>query len=288
MERRHIKKAIFPVAGLGTRFLPVTKSIPKEMLPIVDKPLIQLAVEEAAEAGCEEFIFVTGRGKGAIEDHFDHAVELEQALKASQKAEALQRLTAQLYRPGSVSYVRQQEPAGLGHAVWCARNFIGDEPVAVILPDDLIKAPQGCLKQMVDRYEGGNMIAVMEVERELVSRYGVIDPGETRGRLVEVRGLVEKPAPAEAPSQLAVVGRYIIEPEVFTELNHATRGAQGEVQLTDSLARRVGHSSFTGYLFEGARYDCGSKLGHLQANIAYALDRPELAGPLRAWLSALG
>jgi len=282
-----IKTVIFPVAGLGTRFLPVTKSIPKELLPVVDVPLIQLAVEEAVEAGCERFIFVTGRGKGAIEDHFDHAVELERSLEAHGKRDELTQLSRLIRTPGSVQYIRQQEPAGLGHAVWCARHVVGDEPVAVILPDDVIKAPQGCLRQMVDRYEGGNMIAVMEVEEEVVSRYGIVTPGAQEGRLVDVRGLVEKPSLAEAPSRLAVIGRYIIEPEVFQVLGHTARGRQGELQLTDSLAQRVGFAPFKGYLFEGERFDCGSKLGHLQANVAFALDRPELGDALRGWLSAV-
>lgn len=287
MTSRSIKKVIFPVAGLGTRFLPVTKSIPKEMLPIIDKPLIQYAIEEAVEAGCEEFILVTGRGKSAIEDHFDHHYEIEHALKAQAKTEALQLLEHTIYPPGSISYVRQQEPLGLGHAIWCARHLIKNEPVAIILPDDLIKAPIGCLKQMVDQYQSGNMIAVMEVAEEEVSRYGIVEPGLDHGPLVEVRGLVEKPSISEAPSQLAIVGRYIIEPEVFAELSHKERGAQGEIQLTDSLAKRIGQSSFVGYRFHGTRYDCGSKFGHLQANIAYALDHSELSEKLKIWLSSL-
>ena len=281
-----IKTAIFPVGGLGTRFLPATKAMPKEMLPVVDKPLIQYAVEEAAEAGCERFIFVTGRGKGAIEDHFDHSFELEHTLKAHNKQEALEALHEVLNAPGEVAYVRQQEPAGLGHAVWCARHLVQDEPVAILLADDLIKSTPGCLKQMVERYEGGNMIAVMEVPEAEVSRYGILSPGAREGGLVEVRGLVEKPTPSMAPSRLAVVGRYIIEPGVFGELERKERGAHGEIQLTDSLARRISHAPFTGLEFEGTRYDCGSKLGYLQANVAYALDRSELSDDLRAWLRA--
>ena len=286
MTTRPIKTAIFPVGGLGTRFLPATKSMPKEMLPVIDKPLIQYAVEEAAEAGCEQFIFVTGRGKSSIEDHFDHSIELEHTLRAHARDEALELIEQMIYKPGSISYVRQQEPAGLGHAVWCARHLIRDEPVAVLLADDLIQAERGCLKQMVEAYRGGNMVAAMEVEQREVSLYGIVDPGEQRGRELEVRGLVEKPSPEEAPSRIAIVGRYIIEPEVFGELDRRERGAGGEIQLTDSLARRVGLSPFKAYLFEGLRFDCGSKLGHLQANLAYALAREELAAPLRAWLRA--
>ncbi len=290
-----IKTAIFPVGGLGTRFLPATKAMPKEMLPVVDKPLIQYAVEEAAEAGIEQFIFVTGRGKSAIEDHFDHSFELEYALRAHSKDEALEVTRAMMRTPGSVSYVRQQEPAGLGHAVWCARHLIQDEPVAVLLADDLINtgdAP-GCLSQMVNTYDsegvrGGNMVALMEVERSQTQSYGMISPGEERyieeSRLIEVKGLVEKPPPQEAPSRLAVVGRYIIEPGVFKELAAQERGAGGEVQLTDSLAKRVGQAPFQGLVFKGSRYDCGSKIGFLTANIAHALERPELSESLREWL----
>ena len=281
-----IKTAIFPVGGLGTRFLPATKSMPKEMLPVVDKPLIQYAVEEAAEAGCERFIFVTGRGKSAIEDHFDHSFELEHTLIANNKEDALEQVREMVTTPGSVTYVRQQEPAGLGHAVWCARHLVGEEPVAILLADDLIHGAPGCLKQMVDHYRGGNMVALMEVPDEEVSRYGVISPGAQEGRMVEVRGLVEKPPLAHAPSRLAVVGRYLIEPGVFRELDRKERGAHGEIQLTDSLARRVSHAPFFGYRFEGERYDCGAKLGYLQANVAYGLARPDLSPDLMRWLKA--
>jgi len=279
-----IKRAIFPVGGLGTRFLPATKAMPKEMLPVVDKPLIQYAVEEAVEAGCEEFIFVTGRGKAAIEDHFDHSFELESALALHSRERALEAVRAMVRPPGAVAYVRQQSPAGLGHAVWCARHLVGEEPVAVLLADDLIRATPGCLQQMVSRYEGGNMVAVMEVEAREVSTYGIVSPGEVRGGLVEVRGLVEKPSLSAAPSRLAVVGRYIIEPGVFAELDRQERGANGEVQLTDSLARRVGAAPFWGLRFTGTRYDCGSKVGFLQANVAYALADPALGPELAPWL----
>jgi len=286
-----IKKAIFPVGGLGTRFLPATKSMPKEMLPIVDKPLIQYAVEEAAEAGVEEFIFVTGRGKSAIEDHFDHSTELEDTLAARGKDSALEVVRAMMREPGSVAYIRQQEPAGLGHAVWCARHLIGDQPVAVLLADDLIlpqKGKPGCLAEMVTAWQetGGNMVAAMEVAPDQTSSYGIITPGETKGILTEVKGLVEKPQPKDAPSNLAVVGRYIIEPGVFTELAQQNRGAGGEIQLTDSLAKRIGQAPFHGALFSGERFDCGSKLGFLQANIQFALSRDDLASDFSTWLKA--
>jgi UTP--glucose-1-phosphate uridylyltransferase len=286
-----IKKAIFPVGGLGTRFLPATKSMPKEMLPIVDKPLIQYAVEEAAEAGVEEFIFVTGRGKSAIEDHFDHSTELEDTLAARGKDSALKVVRAMMREPGSVAYIRQQEPAGLGHAVWCARHLIGDQPVAVLLADDLIlpqKGKPGCLAEMLTAWQetGGNMVAAMEVAPDQTSSYGIITPGETKGILTEVKGLVEKPQPKDAPSNLAVVGRYIIEPGVFTELAQQNRGAGGEIQLTDSLAKRIGQAPFHGALFSGERFDCGSKLGFLQANIQFALSRDDLASDFSTWLKA--
>ncbi len=281
-----IKKAIFPVGGLGTRFLPATKALPKEMLPVVDKPLIQYAVEEAATAGISEFIFVTGRNKTAIEDHFDHSTELESVLTAKGKIEALDVVRDMMQEPGSVSYVRQQEPAGLGHAVWCARHLIGDAPVAVLLADDLIHG-KPALAEMMQAYKGGNMVALMEVPHEDTSSYGIIEPGSDSGREVEVKGLVEKPDADKAPSRLAVVGRYIIEPEVFNILGSQARGAGDEIQLTDALAQRIGHAPFTGYRFEGQRFDCGSKLGFLQANIAFALDREDMAEKLSDWLQSL-
>ena len=273
-----IRKAIFPVGGLGTRFLPATKSMPKEMLPVVDKPLIQYAVEEAREAGIEEFIFVTGRGKTAIEDHFDHAYELQTMLKSRHRDEALAMVKATIPGPGQIAYTRQLEPLGLGHAVWCARNFVGMEPVAVLLADDLILGKTGCLKEMIEAYNdvGGNMVAVMEVPDVDISSYGVIAPGTVQGRLIEVRGLVEKPPAAEAPSNLAVVGRYILQPSVFEDLGRFERGAGGEIQLTDSLARQLGSGPFNGFRFAGRRFDCGSKVGFLEANIAYALDRDDM------------
>ena len=278
-----IKKAIFPVGGLGTRFLPATKAMPKEMLPVVDKPLIQYAVEEAAEAGVEEFIFVTGRNKTAIEDHFDHSFELEETLAAKGKDEALHLVKDMLHNPGSVFYVRQQQPAGLGHAVWCARHLVGSEPVAVLLADDLILGAS-CVKEMVDAYKGGNMVAVMDVPHEQTGSYGIVTPGADDGRILLVEGLVEKPDPSSAPSNIAVVGRYIITPEVFETLDEQERGAGGEIQLTDALARQIGKAPFSGVRFSGERFDCGSKLGFLQANVAFGLNNDAMRDQLRDWL----
>lgn len=284
-----VRKAVFPVGGLGTRFLPATKSMPKEMLPIVDKPLIQYAVEEARAAGVEELIFVTGRGKQAIEDHFDQAVELEEMLERRGKDDQLRAVREINLTPGQISYTRQQEPLGLGHAVWCARNLVGREPFAVLLADDLVMSDTPCLKQMVDAYEetGGNVVAVMEVEKEHVDRYGVLKVGKDDGRLAEVKGLVEKPKPAVAPSNLCVIGRYILMPEVFDELSRMERGAGDEIQLTDAMARLVGRQPFHGLRFEGTRFDCGDKLGFLQATVAFALQRPDLEGGLRGYLATL-
>lgn len=286
-----IKKAIFPVGGMGTRFFPATKSIPKEMLPVVDKPLIQYVVEEAAEAGIEEFIFVTGRGKSAIENHFDHSRELEQTLESLNKNDALKQIRNMVHASGSIAYIRQQDPAGLGHAIWCARNFVGDEAVAVLLADDLIKPASGaksCLAEMVEAWQacGGNMVAAMEVARNEVSSYGIITPGQKSGTLTEVKDLVEKPKPEDAPSQLAVVGRYIIEAGVFGELSKMQKGAGGEIQLTDSLARRIGKAPFHSLTLNGTRFDCGSKLGFVQANIAFALERDDLGTDLKQWMKA--
>ena len=278
-----IKKAIFPVGGLGTRFLPATKAMPKEMLPIVDKPLIQYAVEEAAAAGIEQFIFVTGRNKSAIEDHFDHSFELEHSLAVRGKDAAMDVVGGMMKVPGSVIYVRQQQPAGLGHAVWCARHLVGDEPVAILLADDLIKG-RSCMKEMVDAYDGGNMVAVMDVPRDQTGAYGIVTPGKTHGQKVDIAGLVEKPMPADAPSTTAVVGRYIISPSVFDTLSLQEQGAGGEIQLTDALAKQIGTAPFTGLHFSGERFDCGSKVGFLQANIAFGLDNPDMADALQEWL----
>ncbi len=275
---KRVRKAIFPVGGLGTRFLPATKAMPKEMLPVVDKPLIQYAVEEASAAGIEDFIFVTGRGKSAIEDHFDFSHELHQILVERNKIKELESIANLLPIPGQVVYLRQQEPLGLGHAVWCARRLAEDEPVAVLLADDLIKAETPCLKQMVEVYErtGGNVVAVMDVPREQTSRYGVLKPGRDDGRLVEVKGLVEKPKPAAAPSTACVIGRYILQPEIFDELDLQETGAGNEVQLTDAMARLIGRQPFHGLRFEGRRFDCGDKAGFIEANIAYALAHPDI------------
>jgi len=277
---KRVRKAIFPVGGLGTRFLPATKAMPKEMLPVVDKPLIQYAVEEAQAAGIEEFIFVTGRGKAAIEDHFDHSYELQSVLAERGKTVELEALRRWLPKPGQAAYTRQQEPLGLGHAVWCARDLIEDEPFAVLLADDLVLAEVPCLKQMAEAHAeaGGNMVAVMEVPRAHTNRYGVLDVAGDRGRLVEVRGLVEKPAPEKAPSTLSIIGRYILQPEVMLHLGRREKGAGGEIQLTDALARMIGRGSFHGFRFEGTRFDCGDKVGFFEANIAFALARDDL-GP---------
>ena len=279
-----IKKAIFPVGGLGTRFLPATKAMPKEMLPVVDKPLIQYAVEEAAAAGIEQFIFVTGRNKTAIEDHFDHSTELETVLIEKDKADALEVVRRMLREPGSVSYVRQQEPAGLGHAVWCARHLVGTEPVAVLLADDLILGAPA-MAEMTSAYTGGNMVALMDVPASDTGAYGIITPGSKQGNLTEITGIVEKPSPDKAPSSKAVVGRYILEPKIFDELGKGRRGAGGEIQLTDALAARIGHAPFHGLNFSGERFDCGSKIGFLKANIAFGLARDELQGDLSQWLA---
>lgn len=279
-----IKKAIFPVGGLGTRFLPATKAMPKEMLPVVDKPLIQYAVEEAVAAGIEQFIFVTGRNKTAIEDHFDHSTELEAVLIEKDKADALELVRRMLREPGSVSYVRQQEPAGLGHAVWCARHLVGTEPVAVLLADDLILGAPA-MAEMTSAYTGGNMVALMDVPASDTGAYGIITPGSKQGNLTEITGIVEKPSPDKAPSSNAVVGRYILEPKIFDELGKGRRGAGGEIQLTDALAARIGHAPFHGLNFSGERFDCGSKIGFLKANIAFGLARDELQGDLSQWLA---
>jgi UTP--glucose-1-phosphate uridylyltransferase len=281
-----IRKAVFPVAGLGTRMLPATKAIPKEMLPVVDKPIIQYALEEARAAGIEHFIFVTGRGKSAIEDHFDRAYELDDVLIKKGKTAELEAVSSWVPKPGELSYTRQQEPQGLGHAVWCARHLVGNEPFAVILVDDLITGEVPCLKQMVDAHAqtAGNLVAIEEVAAEHTNRYGVLDPAADDGRLVEIRGLVEKPDPAEAPSRLAVIGRYILLPEVFDHLARGQVGAGGEIQLTDAMARMIGNQPFHGVRFAGRRFDCGARLGYLEAIVACALARPELRDGVQAIL----
>ena len=276
---RPVRKAVFPVAGLGTRFLPATKAIPKEMLPVVDKPLVQYALEEAQAAGIEEFIFVTGRGKSAIEDHFDNAPELAGVLDARGKSAEIEAINGWLPDPGRISFTRQREALGLGHAIWCARSFVRDEPFAVILPDDLIQADAPCLKQLIDVYEetGGNVVAVMDVPREHTNRYGILDVSEDDGRLASVAGLVEKPDPGKAPSTLSIIGRYILQPQVLAELDRHETGAGGEIQLTDALAATIGRVPLHGLRFEGRRYDCGDRAGYIEANIAFALKRDDLA-----------
>jgi UTP--glucose-1-phosphate uridylyltransferase len=272
-----IRKAVFPVAGLGTRLLPATKSIPKEMVTIVDRPLIQYAVDEAREAGIEELIFVTGRGKSALVDYFDHAYELEATLKA--KGKGLGPLEPSNARFGEVVTVRQQQPLGLGHAVWCARHIVGEEPFAVLLPDELMVGKPNCLAQMVEAYEkvGGNIVAALEVPESETHKYGVIDPGRTDGRLTEIRGLIEKPPPGAAPSNLMLPGRYILQPEVMRALDAQEKGAGGEIQLTDGIAKLIGEQPVHAYRFDGERYDCGSAAGFVIANIAIALRREDVA-----------
>jgi len=283
-----IRKAIFPVAGLGTRFLPATKAVPKEMLPVVDRPLIQYAVDEALEAGIETMIFVTGRNKNAIEDHFDMAYELERI--QADRGKSLAALEGTRLTPGNAIFVRQQEPRGLGHAIWCARDIVGDEPFAIILPDELlIGREQGCLAQMVAQYDqvGGNLVCALEVPMADTPSYGVIDPGERDGVLTQVRGLVEKPAPGTAPSNLMLPGRYILQPEVMALLATQEAGAGGEVQLTDSMARLIGKQPFHGVTFDGERFDCGSKLGFAQANFALAARDPAMGAELKSWARTL-
>lgn len=282
MKSTKIRKVVFPVGGLGTRFLPATKSMPKEMLPVVDKPLIHYAFEEAKAAGIEQFIFVTGRNKHAINDHFDHVHELQTVLSVRNKRAELERTSDWLPEAGSILFVRQQEPLGLGHAVWCARHLIGDEPFAVILADDMVLAKQPCLKQMVKAYGqvGGNILGAMEIPREQTGSYGIIDIDPSaqvdNARLVRARSLVEKPSPKQAPSTLSIIGRYILQPEIFKALDGQKPGAGGEIQLTDAINQLTRKQPVYGYRFEGTRYDCGSLTGFVAANVAYALDRPEL------------
>lgn len=281
-----VRKAVFPVAGLGTRFLPATKAIPKEMLTVVDKPLIQYAVDEARAAGIEDIILVTGRDKGAMEAHFDHAVELEAVLEKRGKQAELETVRECMVPTGHLSATRQHAPLGLGHAVWCARQFIRDEPFAVLLPDDLILAEPGCLGQMMQVYAeiGGNIAAVEDVPRAQTNRYGILDVVEDDGRLARAQGLVEKPNPAEAPSTLSIIGRYILQPQVFEHLDRHEKGAGGEIQLTDAMAKTIGEIPFHGLRFDGTRFDCGSKAGFVEANVAFALARDDLSGDVRGAL----
>jgi UTP--glucose-1-phosphate uridylyltransferase len=282
-----VTKAVFPVAGMGTRFLPATKSVPKEIMTLVDRPLIQYAIDEARAAGITEFIFVTSRGKGALEDYFDHAPQLEQELKNKNKTQLLEVLESTNMDSGAIAYIRQHKALGLGHAVWCARRLIGDEPFAVILPDDVIAADKPCLQQMIEAYEetGGNMVAAMEVAPERASSYGVLDIAEDMGQMVKVNGMVEKPKAEDAPSNLAVIGRYILSPSVLTNLNSIKSGSGGEIQLTDAIARDIELSNNVyGFRFKGQRFDCGSKSGFLQATVSFGLAREELRDDLKGYL----
>ena len=288
--KRKVTKAIFPVAGLGTRFLPATKSIPKEIMTLVDRPLIQYAIDEARAAGIKEFIFVTSRGKGALEDYFDHAPELEGSLRKKGKKELLKTLKNTNMESGAIAYIRQHKALGLGHAVWCARRLIADEPFAVILPDDVIAAEKPCLQQMTEAYEetGGCMVAAMEVPPEKAPSYGVLDIKEDMGSMVSVRGMVEKPSLDEAPSNLAVIGRYILTPKILQNLQKMKQGAGGEIQLTDAIAQEIeAERDVYGYRFRGHRFDCGSKAGYLQATVAFGLSRPELRGEFQTYLDEM-
>jgi len=290
MKTRKITKAVFPVAGLGTRFLPATKSIPKEIMTLVDRPLIQYAIDEARAAGIKEFIFVTSRGKSALEDYFDHAPELESELRRKNKTDLLEILKDTNMDSGAIAYVRQNRPMGLGHAVWCARRLIGNEPFAVLLPDDVIAAETPCLQQMVEAHAetGGCMVAAMEVAPKRTSSYGVLDIAEDNGSIVKVKGMVEKPKPEDAPSNLAVIGRYILTPKVLTNLNKIKQGAGGEIQLTDAIAQETKKpGNVFGLRFRGQRYDCGSKIGFLQATVAFGLSRPEFGEEFADFLHAL-
>ncbi|MDQ3246841.1 MAG: UTP--glucose-1-phosphate uridylyltransferase [Pseudomonadota bacterium] len=287
MTSKSVRKAVFPVAGLGTRLLPATKTMAKEMLTIGDRPLIQYAVDEAREAGIEQMIFVTGRGKSALVDYFDYAFELETTMKAAGKS--LAPLEASRSRFGEVVSVRQQQPLGLGHAVWCARDIVGDEPFAVLLPDELMLGKPNCLAQLVEAYEkvGGNVVAALEVPDSETHKYGVIDPGQTDGRLTEIRGMVEKPAQGTAPSNLMLPGRYILQPEVMRELDAQETGAGGEIQLTDAMAKMIGKQPFHACTFVGERHDCGGAAGFVIANLALALGRDDVAPKVREYLSSL-
>ncbi|MDI3306334.1 MAG: UTP--glucose-1-phosphate uridylyltransferase GalU [Acetobacteraceae bacterium] len=282
-----LKKAVLPVAGLGTRFLPATKAMAKEMLPVVDRPLIQYAVDEARAAGIEQFCLITGRGKTAIVEHFDVAYELEKTLEERGKDDILAELRTITMEPGSIVTVRQQVPMGLGHAIWCARAFIGDDPFAILLPDDLMLCDVPCTAQLAEAYRetGGNVVAIEEVPRDRVNRYGVLDVAEDKGRLVSVKGLVEKPPPEKAPSNLTIIGRYVLMPEVIDALSEMERGTGGEVQLTDGMAKLIGRQPFHGLRYEGRRFDCGDKTGFLEAQIAFALKRPDMAPAVREFLA---
>lgn len=285
----NIKKAVFPVAGLGTRFLPATKALPKEMLPIVDKPLIQYAVEEALNAGIEQIIFVTGRGKTALEDHFDKSFELENTLETKNKNETLKEITEIIPETGTIIYTRQNEPLGLGHAIWCARDIVGDEPFAVLLADDLVKSKKPVLSQMIQRFKRlrSSMVAVMEVDNKDTDKYGIISGNDIEDNVIQIDGLVEKPSPEKAPTNLAIIGRYILTPEIFNILGQKKRGAGNEIQITDAMEILLKEQPIFGYRFEGKRFDCGNKAGFQMANIAFALDRPDISETLLPFIKSL-
>jgi UTP--glucose-1-phosphate uridylyltransferase len=287
--RTPVRTAVFPIAGQGTRFLPATKAVPKEMLPVVDKPLLQYAVEEALAAGIERMVFVTARGKGAMDDHFDIAAELAASLASKGKTAELALINEALLEPGAILSVRQQQPLGLGHAVWCARHVIGRDAFAVLLPDELLWSPENpALAEMHTAYQslGGNLISVLEVPEEHTHRYGIVTPGTANGLITEVKALVEKPRPGTAPSRLAAIGRYILQPDIIALLAEGTCGAGGEIQLTDAMARLIGVQPFHALTFTGERFDCGDKAGHITANIALALERPDIGPTVRNWLTA--
>ena len=289
MTNKPIRKAVFPVAGLGTRFLPATKAMPKEMLTLVDRPLIQHAVDEARAAGIEQFIFVTSRGKGALEDHFDSNNDLKRVLELRGKKAGLEILKSTEIDSGQLLFTRQREPLGLGHAVWCARHLVGNEPFAVLLADDVVLAKKPCLAQMMEAYDktGGNVVAVVDVPREQTNKYGILDVASDDGKLAKIKGLVEKPEPAKAPSTLSIIGRYILQPEIFAELENKRTGAGGEIQLTDSMAKLIGKQPFHGLRYEGTRYDCGDKVGFIEANVAFALAHPDIGAQVRAALQKI-
>jgi UTP--glucose-1-phosphate uridylyltransferase len=289
---RRVRKAVFPVAGLGTRFLPATKSMPKELLPVVDKPVIHYAVDEARAAGIEQFIFVSSRGKTAMEDHFDRSFELEETLRKRGRLADLERLQDALVNSGDLVFVRQQEPLGLGHAVWCARHIVGDEPFAVLLPDDIVMSDPPCLSELIDAHQEvgrSHVVAVQDVPREHTSRYGILDPeAEVSPGVIRAKGVVEKPSPEDAPSTVGVIGRYVLDPAVFAHLDKRVQGAGNEIQLTDAIAATMDVAPLHGCHFKGQRFDCGDKLGFLKANIAFALQRPDLADGLREFMKEIG
>lgn len=285
-----IKKAVFPVAGLGTRFLPATKAMAKEMLTVVDKPIIQYAVEEAFDAGIEQIIFVTGRGKKALEDHFDRSFELELALEKKERYDTLKMLQELVPKTGTIVYTRQNEPLGLGHAIWCARDIVGDEPFAVLLADDLIQSFTPVLSQMISRFDRlrSSLVAVMEVEKDQTDKYGILDADEIEDNVVRIRGMVEKPSPLDAPSNLAIIGRYILTPRIFDYLGQNKTGAGGEIQLTDAMEQLLKEQPIFGYKFQGTRFDCGDKAGFQMANLSFAMERPEIREKLTKFISELG